>query len=183
MPPQKQRKVALMGSRAVGKSTVTVRFVDDLFVESYNPTIENTFHKVIKFRGEEFNTEIVDTAGQDEYSIFQRQYSVGIHGYILVYSVTSKSSFEMVKVINDKILNALGTDYVPRVLVGNKTDLYIERQITTEEGRALAAQWKCAFVETSAKNNENIVAIFTSLLSEIQQDAMPEEQSESCVLL
>jgi len=172
-----------MGSRAVGKSTVTIRYVDDYFVESYNPTIENTFHKVIKFHGEEFYTEIVDTAGQDEYSIFQRQYSVGIHGYVLVYSVTSKASFEMVKVVNDKILNALGTDAIPRVLVGNKTDLIYERQISTEEGKALADKWKCAFVETSAKHNENIVNIFTSLLAEIQQDAMPEQEIDNCVIL
>lgn len=64
---------------------------------------------------------------QDEYSIFQRQYAVGIHGYVLVYAVTSKTSFEMVKIINEKILNALGTDKVPRVLVGNKKDLTYER--------------------------------------------------------
>jgi len=185
MPPQKQRKIAVMGSRAVGKSTVTIRFVEDHFVETYNPTIENTFHKVIKFKGEDFLTEIVDTAGQDEYSIFQRQYSVGIHGYVLVYSVTSKSSFEMVKLINDKILNALGTDSVPRVLVGNKKDLLYDRQVTPDEGQALAKAWNCSFYETSAKHNENISNIFSSVLGEIQKDSMPEKpaESDSCILL
>jgi GTPase SAR1 family protein len=64
---------------------------------------------------------------QDEYSLFQKHYAIGIHGYILVYSVTSKKSFEMVKIINDKLLNSLGTEKVPRVLVGNKTDLRHER--------------------------------------------------------
>lgn len=214
-------------------------------------TIENTFHKVIKYKGEEFETEVVDTAGQvstsllsrlcllfslcwfssslrirnyfsvfchvwlafvdtvsgvpfcillpllgvsddlpepddgahltmrqDEYSIFQRQYAVGIHGYVLVYSVTSRSSFNMVKIINDKILNALGNDSVPRVLVGNKTDLIYDRfvfsspvavrvlivfrwltlvrVVSFEEGKALADSWGCEFFETSAKHNENI---------------------------
>jgi Ras family protein len=47
-----------------GKSSLTVQFVDGHFVESYYPTIENTFSKVIKFKGQEFATEIVDTAGQ-----------------------------------------------------------------------------------------------------------------------
>lgn len=117
----------------------------------YNPTIENTFNTVIKSGSDEFATEIVDTAGQDEFSIFQRPYAVGVHGYVLVYSVTSKNSFEMVKIINDKILNSLGTDKVPRVLVGNKKDLHYERyvfyfnkdltsnpnsrQVNTEEGK------------------------------------------------
>jgi len=190
MPPQKQRKVAVMGSRAVGKSTVTVRFVEDHFVDSYNPTIENTFHKVIRFRGEDYVTEIVDTAGQDEYSIFQRQYAVGIHGYVLVYSVTSKASFDHIISINDKILNSLGTNSCPRVLVGNKTDLIYERVISTAEGKALADKWGCSFVETSAKHNENISEIFQNLLSEIQKsdgydvtpNASANSSSGSCVL-
>lgn len=81
---------------------------------------------------------------------------MNIHGYVLVYSVENSYSFDMVKVINDKILNALGSDNVPRVLVGNKTDLTAERQVSTQQGQSLAAEWGCAFFETSAKNNQNI---------------------------
>lgn len=76
----KSRRVAVLGSRSVGKSrlgchpmisdhganfcSLTVQFVENHFVESYYPTIENTFSKVIKYRGNEFATEIIDTAGQ-----------------------------------------------------------------------------------------------------------------------
>ncbi len=101
--------------------------MENHFVDTYNPTIENTFHKTIRYKGTDYITEIIDTAGQDEFAIFQRQYAVGVHGYILVYTVTSKKSLEEVKVLNEKILNALGTEKVPRVLVGNKTDLILER--------------------------------------------------------
>jgi small GTP-binding protein len=79
--PPKQRKIAIVGSRSVGsmlknpfsvilanhnlgKSSLTVQFVDGHFVESYYPTIENTFSKVIKYKGQEYATEIIDTAGQ-----------------------------------------------------------------------------------------------------------------------
>jgi hypothetical protein len=89
--PAKQRKIAIVGSRSVGesmlptwalcvpapacrvlyvahgqpgKSSLTVQFVDGHFVESYYPTIENTFSKVIKYKGQEYATEIIDTAGQ-----------------------------------------------------------------------------------------------------------------------
>lgn len=101
-------------------------------MESYNPTIENTFHKTIRINADEFVTEIVDTAGQvrqplapsliaspvpkDEHSNFQPQYAIGIHGYILVYAVTNRFSFNLIKTLNDKILNAVGVDKVPRVL-------------------------------------------------------------------
>lgn len=90
-----------------GKSSLAVRYVDGHFVESYYPTIENTFSKEIRYKGQEFATEIVDTAGQDEYSILNSKHFIGIHGYMLVYSVSSLQSFEMVQVIRDKILNHL----------------------------------------------------------------------------
>jgi small GTP-binding protein len=65
MPPApKQRKIALVGSRSVGKSSLTVQFVDGHFVESYYPTIENTFSKTMRVKGQDYATEIVDTAGQ-----------------------------------------------------------------------------------------------------------------------
>lgn len=123
----KQRKLAIVGSRSVGssypttphqypdlankgvpgKSSLAVRYVEGHFVESYYPTIENTFSKEILYRNQEFATEIVDTAGQDEYSILNSKHFIGIHGYMLVYSVSSLQSFEMVQVIRDKILNHL----------------------------------------------------------------------------
>eukprot|EP01103_Thecamoeba_quadrilineata_P006968 TRINITY_DN1672_c0_g1_i1.p1 TRINITY_DN1672_c0_g1~~TRINITY_DN1672_c0_g1_i1.p1 ORF type:complete len:202 (+),score=24.54 TRINITY_DN1672_c0_g1_i1:49-606(+) len=185
MPTQKQRKLAVMGSRGVGKSTTVLQFVENHFVDGYNPTIENTFHKLIKYKGDEYNTEILDTAGQDEYSIFHTQYSIGIHGYLLVYSVTSKSSFELIKILNDKILNACGTEKVPRVLLGNKCDLDVERQISTQEGQATAAEWGCGFVECSAKLNSNIEDAFTRLVAEVEKAASPDplEGDKKCCLL
>lgn len=84
-----------------------MRFVDGHFVDSYYPTIENTFSKMIKYKGQDYSTEIVDTAGQDEYSILNSKHFIGIHGYMLVYSVSSLPSFEMVQVIREKILNHL----------------------------------------------------------------------------
>lgn len=55
------------------------------------------------------------------------RHAIGIHGYVFVYSITSLSSFEMIKIIRDKILNYTGTDNVPAVLVGNKCDLPMQR--------------------------------------------------------
>ncbi|KAM0705041.1 hypothetical protein Q7P35_007828 [Cladosporium inversicolor] len=108
MPPQqKQRKMAIVGSRSVGKSSLTVQYVDGHFVDSYYPTIENTFSKVIRYRNHDFAVEMIDTAGQDEYSILNSKHFIGIHGYMIVYSVGSKQSFEMVRIIRDKILNHL----------------------------------------------------------------------------
>merc|ERR1719230_1292088 len=104
----KERKVALMGFRSVGKSSLAIQFVQGQFVDSYDPTIENTFNKTIRIKNQEFELFVVDTAGQDEYSIFPTQYSVDIHGYVLVYSINSAKSFEIVQVLYDKISDLVG---------------------------------------------------------------------------
>jgi len=174
--PSKQRKIAIVGSRSVGKSSLTVQFVDGHFVESYYPTIENTFSKVIKYKGQEFSTEIIDTAGQDEYSILNSKHFIGIHGYMLVYSVASEQSFEMIQVIRDKILNHLGSEWVPMVIVGNKSDLRPEqRQVTAEAGKKQAEEFNCAWTEASARYNENVTKAFELMVGQIEKSQNPNE--------
>ncbi|KAK1760733.1 GTP-binding protein rhb1 [Echria macrotheca] len=175
-PPTKQRKIAIVGSRSVGKSSLAVRYTDGHFIESYYPTIENTFSKEIRYKGQDYSTEIVDTAGQDEYSILNSKHFIGIHGYMLVYSVSSLPTFEMVQVIRDKILNHLGTDSVPICIVGNKSDLRPEqRQVTPEEGKALADKYGCAWTEASARYGENVSKAFELLIGEIEKSQNPNE--------
>ncbi|KAI8903102.1 P-loop containing nucleoside triphosphate hydrolase protein [Gorgonomyces haynaldii] len=181
--PPKLRKIAILGSRSVGKSSLTVQFVENHFAETYYPTIENLFTKIIKFRGEEFATEIIDTAGQDEFSILNSKHCIGIHGYIIVYSIASAQSFELCKVIRDKILNFMGIDWIPIVLVANKVDLMAQRQVTMQQGQQLAQEWKCAFIETSAKHNQNIQRVFELMLGEIEKASSDQKETQSCNML
>jgi len=176
MPAAKQRKLAIVGSRSVGKSSLTVRFVEGHFVESYYPTIENTFSKSLQYQGNDFSLEIVDTAGQDEYSLLNSKHFIGIHGYLIVYSVASKQSFEMVQIIYDKILNHLGADWVPAAIVANKSDLKPEqRQVPVAEGQKLAEKLKCAFVEASARSDINVSKSFEQVVGQIEKAQNPNE--------
>lgn len=168
MPP-KQRKIAVMGFRSVGKSSLSIQFVEGQFVDAYDPTIENTFAKVLKVRGDEYEIKIVDTAGQDEYSIMPSHYSMDIHGYVLVYSINSQKSFDVVRIIHDRLLDITGKVNFPMVLVGNKTDLHRERMVSTEIGKRVAESWNALFLETSAKRNESVSEIFSQLIVEIEK--------------
>ncbi|OAA52091.1 Seryl-tRNA synthetase, class IIa [Metarhizium rileyi] len=162
MPAPKQRKVAIVGSRSVGKSSLAVQFVDGHFVDSYYPTIENTFSKTIRYKGQDYATEIVDTAGQDEYSILNSKHFIGIHGYMLVYSVSSLPSFEMIQVIREKILNHLGSESVPIVIVGNKSDLRPEqRQVSPEEVIKNAKPSKTTRAQAPNSTDTNFASIRT----------------------
>ncbi|EIM88068.1 uncharacterized protein STEHIDRAFT_94975 [Stereum hirsutum FP-91666 SS1] len=177
----KKRKIAVLGSRSVGKSSLVVQFIENEFVESYYPTIESTFSKSINFKGVEYDCDIIDTAGQasDEYSILNSKHAIGIHGFVLVYSVTSRNSFDMIQIIYDKIINFCGIKEIPCVIVGSKTDLQqrISRQVDPKEGQALANEIHAAWVETSAKNNINVAKVFETCLGEIERNA-PHSQDE-----
>lgn len=106
------------------------------------------------------------------------------HGYVLVYSITSQKSFEVIKIIYEKLIDVMGKAYVPIVLVGNKTDLHQERAVTFDEGKRLAESWKATFLETSAKQNESVDDIFLQLLQHIEKDnngSNPQSKS-SCTI-
>ncbi len=93
---------------------------------------------------------------QDEFSLFPPKYAVGVHGYVLVYSITSRQSFDMITSLHEKILDQGGLDKVPCVIVGQKLDLDKERRVSRAEGEALAKKLGAAFLESSAKDNQNV---------------------------
>ncbi|KAH7930092.1 hypothetical protein BV22DRAFT_1109521 [Leucogyrophana mollusca] len=168
----RKRKIAVLGSRSVGKSSLVVQFIENHFVESYYPTIESTFSKGVVYRGVEYDCDIIDTAGQDEYSILNSKHAIGIHGYVLVYSVTSRRSFDMIKIVYDKIVDFCGKNDIPCVIVGSKIDLQASsnsRQVPPDEGEELAKTNKAAWVETSAKDNVNVGKVFELCLAEIEK--------------
>ncbi|KAG1755745.1 small GTPase superfamily [Suillus lakei] len=168
----RKRKIAVLGSRSVGKSSLIIQFIENHFVDPYYPTIENTFSKGVAYRGVEYDCDIIDTAGQDEYSILNSKHAIGIHGYVLVYSVTSRRSFDMIKIVYDKIVDFCGKNDIPCVIVGSKTDLQSNpnsRQVAPNEGEELAKLNNAAWVETSAKNNVNVGKVFELCLAEIEK--------------
>ncbi|KAB5583930.1 hypothetical protein PHYPO_G00101470 [Pangasianodon hypophthalmus] len=178
MPQPKYRKIAVLGYRSVGKSSLTIQFVEGQFVDAYDPTIENTFNKMVSMNGQDFNLQL------DEYSIFPQSHSMDIHGYVLVYSVTSMKSFEVVQVLHDKLLDMVGKIQVPTVLVGNKKDLHMERVIKPEEGKKLADSWGAAFMESSAKENQTAVEVFKRIILEMEKadGNAPSEEKKCCVM-
>ncbi|KAF5353192.1 hypothetical protein D9756_007876 [Leucocoprinus leucothites] len=183
----KRRKIAVLGSRSVGKSSLVKQFIENHFVDAYYPTIESTFAKSVKYKGVEYDCHIIDTAGQDEYSPINSQYAIGIHGYILVYSITSRNSFDMIQIVHDKIIDFCGVSDIPCVIVGSKCDLApTGRQVDASDGEKLAQANKAAFVETSAKDNINVGKVFELCLAEIEKGSAPnqaEPAGKSCIIM
>ncbi|CCK73476.1 putative GTPase RHB1 NDAI_0G04930 [Naumovozyma dairenensis CBS 421] len=174
-----QRKVAVLGAKNVGKTTFTVRFVESRFVESYYPTIENHFTKLIRLKNHNFTLEILDTAGQDEVSLLNLKSLVGVKGIILCYNVVNRNSFDLIPIIWDKLVDQLGYDNIPVILVGNKIDLRLNADnrniVAAEEGEKLAnmicssdKKLRAEFMECSAKDDINIEEAVMLLLKKME---------------
>ncbi len=88
----------------------------------------------------------------------------------MVYSITSRSSFDEINAFRDQILRVKDKDKVPMVLAGNKCDLASERQVTSNEGHELAKLFGCPFFETSAKARLNVEDCFYGLVREIRKE-------------
>lgn len=162
-------KVVILGDGGVGKSCLTIQFTQNHFVREYDPTIENSYRKQITVDDEVCMLDILDTAGQEEYSVMRDQYINSGQGFIVVYSVTSRSSFDAVYEIRDKILQVKDSASFPMVLIGNKCDLEKERAVSQAEGKDMAKNWGIPFFESSAKTRINIDEGFHAIVREIRR--------------
>ena len=169
------------GRGGVGKSSLTIQFVQNHFVEEYDPTIENSYRKHVSIDGETLVLDILDTAGQDEYMAMRDAYVYTGQGFALVYSITSRSSFDDIMSHRDQIVRVKDREHVPMVLVGNKCDLGMERHVTTAEGQELAksAGFRCPFFETSARTSFGVAEAFHELARQVMRDMRPEEKITS----
>ncbi|TRZ00901.1 hypothetical protein DNTS_013065 [Danionella cerebrum] len=157
----------------------TVQFVQGIFVEKYDPTIEDSYRKQVEVDGQQCMLEILDTAGTEQFTAMRDLYMKNGQGFALVYSITAQSTFNDLQDLREQILRVKDTEDVPMILVGNKCDLEDERVVGKEQGQNLARQWNnCAFLESSAKSKINVNEIFYDLLlvcSSSEPDSRNEE--------
>ncbi|KAK2946322.1 putative GTP-binding protein Di-Ras2 [Blattamonas nauphoetae] len=184
-------KIAVLGTGAVGKSSIVVRYIRDTFTESYDPTVEDSYQKPDEFDGKACILDILDTAGMAEYSSLRTQYMEKGIGFVLVYSIVQTKTFQEIEPLIKKIYEVKQKDpatcTIPIVIVGNKVDLDApgEREVTKEEGEQLAQRYHCRFLEASAKTNVNIRETFSQLVNAIDNSEFKHKPKKktSCSVL
>lgn len=182
MIEDKQYKIVMLGSGAVGKSAITVQMVSGHFLSSYDPTIEDSYRTTINVNNQDIILNILDTAGQEEFYALRDQYMRSGDGYIIVFSITSVTSFLEVNAIKEQLNIVLDVDdntLIPIILVGNKCDLEEYRQVQSSDAQRLAEEWRVKYFETSAKNKTNINRIFEELVYLIEANNQTNIQNTS----
>ena len=136
----------------MGKSCLTIQLIQSHFVDEYDPTIEgmsrlfyflafakqqltllsDSYRKQCVIDEEVALLDVLDTAGQEEYSAMREQYMRTGEGFLLVYSITSRQSFEEILTFQQQILRVKDKDYFPIIIVGNKCDLDGDREVSRQ---------------------------------------------------
>ncbi|KAI8876945.1 ras protein [Backusella circina FSU 941] len=165
----REYKLVMVGDGGVGKSALTIQFIQSHFIDEYDPTIEDSYRKQCIIDEETALLDVLDTAGQEEYSAMREQYMRSGEGFLLVYSITSRSSFEETSLFHSQIGRVKDKERFPMVLIGNKCDLSSNRQVTFQEGKNLAQSFGCEFLEASAKLKMNVDESFYEAVRDIRR--------------
>lgn len=158
----------LIGNSGVGKSSLLLRFADDVFTDNFMPTIGVDFKiRTIEVDGKTIKLQIWDTAGQERFKTITSSYYKGAHGIIVTYDITDRESFSAIENWMNEV-EKHASDNISRILVGNKSDMTDARQVSTDEGKELAEHYNVRFLETSAKDCKNVEEAFIMMTREIK---------------
>jgi small GTP-binding protein len=175
-------KLVLLGDTAVGKSCLVVRFVRDEFFEFQEPTIGAAFlTQTVALDDSTVKFEIWDTAGQERYRSLAPMYYRGAAAAIVVYDITNQDSFAGAKSWV-KELQRRGDPNVVIALAGNKADLESRRKVEFEEANAYAEENGILHLETSAKNANNVKALFVEIAKKLPKNP-PQAEREAFPVL
>ena len=161
---------------------MTIRFVREFFADEYDPTIEDSYQKQVDVDGSVYQVDILDTAGQEEYSAMRDMYMAEGESFVICYSSTNADSFQAVMEFAELAARVQDKTYeeIPLVLVQTKCDMPQEDwEVTESEGRAMATRLGCPFVQTSAFTGQGVKDVFQNVVKEVLQARRRENEDDS----
>ncbi|KAJ1981242.1 Ras- protein Rab-18 [Dimargaris xerosporica] len=163
-------KLLLIGDSNVGKSSILLRFTDDMFLgpEEASATIGVDFKvKMFDVEGHRYKLTIWDTAGQERFRTLTSSYYRGAQGVVLVYDVSRRDTFEHLDQWMNELNTYCSTHDVVKMIVGNKVDKESERVVTRQEGAEYARKTQSLFIECSAKTKTGVYQAVDELVRKI----------------
>jgi small GTP-binding protein len=156
-----QKKICMLGSFSVGKTSLVRRFVDSIFDDKYHTTIGvKVDKKIVIANGEEVTLVLWDIHGEDVYQKMRMSYLRGMSGYLLVADGTRRQTLDDALSLNERVVQEFGR--IPALLLLNKYDLTDQWEIDSSHGAKLTAAGWSVF-NTSAKNGDAVEKAFLQL--------------------
>ena len=173
-------KVVIVGDSGVGKTNIMSKYLKNEFHEDSKATVGVEFgSKQFNIQGHQVKAQIWDTAGQERYKAITSAYYKGAKGAFIVYDISRKNTFDSIsRWVSD--ITATADKKITLILIGNKSDLEDQRQVTKEQGEEKAKEFGLAFLETSASSGDNLEKAFSLMINEVykkcQEDIVGETE-------
>ena len=161
------KKICLVGDSKVGKTSLINCFKGEDFNDTYTPSKAcNYIDKIMTYQNKEIELEIWDTIGNEKYRPLNKLFYKDSSIIIFVYDITNKNSFENIKNIwYQDVQDCLGKE-IMIVILGNKSDLYIEEEVREEEARVYAKSVNAKLKIVSAKDSFQVDKFFEELIGD-----------------
>ena len=161
-----QKKICMLGSFSVGKTSLVRRFVATIFDEHYHTTIGVKIDKkIVQTDGGEVTVVLWDIHGEDVYQKMRMSYLRGMSGYLLVADGTRRQTLDDALALNERVVQEFGK--LPSLLLLNKFDLADQWEIDSAQMSKLAAAgWNA--INTSAKTGDGVEGAFLRLAQAAQ---------------
>ena len=177
-------KLILVGDSGTGKTNlINVAAGFDFDTGTVTTTSCSYVQKIMKKDNEQIKINLWDTIGQEKYRSLTKIFVKDSKIVIFVYDITKKESFDSLKYWKKVVEDVLGKEAILGV-VGNKIDLYLEEQVSEDEGREYANLIGAKFKLTSAKNAPNsVIEIIEQLVNEYLEKNKNNKERRSSVKL
>lgn len=188
-------RLVFLGAAGVGKTALIQRFLKDTFEPKHRRTVEELHRKEFKVGGVKVTINIMDTSGSYSFPAMRKLSIQNSDAFALVYAVDDPESLEAVKSLRDEIMEVKEDKYTPIVVIGNKIDRHDERQVSSEDVLSqLELDWNNSFLESSAKDNVNVLEAFKELLQQAnlpgwlspalcrRRETLPEEGNKRLIM-
>ena len=164
-------KILLLGESSVGKTSIILRYIENSFNQSDISTCGiDVKCKYVSSDDKKIKLDIWDTAGQERFRGLTKNYFRGAHGFILVYDITNKLSFDKLKGwIKDAKEKIQDENSFKMAIVGNKKDCENMRQVDFQTLKAFGEENNVIFSEVSAKTGEGVEQIFNDFVRELMK--------------
>lgn len=162
----REYKIAVIGSRGVGKSSICLQFARNQFLKSKKSLLFNYYRKQVALDGEHTTIHVLDTNGNEKNTV---DFISQAHGFLIIFDLTRPNTLSEVDNFYQLVRKLKNCFTFPLVLVGNKVDLNDIKQISNENALRVALKLKCQYYEVSAKTKFNIDLIFIECIRRIKR--------------
>ena len=177
-------KIITLGDSGVGKTAIINQYITGKYKDTVSTLgITFAYKKLFINKTQKITLKLIDTCGQEKYRSLSRTYFKNVDGVLFVFGLNDKDSFDNIKIWMNYFNEECTIKDAPKLLVGNKSDLEMDKELDQNIIKQFAEENKMQYVETSAKDNKNINELFEEMGKMIYKKGLPSNKQDIKIII